>query len=740
MKTPLWKSTLGFLLIALIFSVLSCGCAGDDDDESDDSPSQDDDDNDSTDDDDSSDDDTGDDDDDASDDDDDDDDSVDYSKEPLAVMECDLRCADIDEDVQFSGSNSKDPNNSSLTYLIDFGDGQSASTHTATHAYDTPGTYRAVLTVTNELGLSDRSHCDISVGDFPTGTGSMDVVDFQPNFYDHDIREQGNPPDDGGAFFAFFNSPIDAQIDTILINGLPGDPYSGNVEWCEVVDPELSVGELGILRCHSYSDEFNAGEPISIELKDDGTTVWNIDTTLSAPILTLSYITGNVAGDEILVHARNDGDAPYTVTGLSIDGLDVSDFITIDNPDLNPGETAIIHVLQCDGYETGTWMVFTVTGANAKGIVNSSRPIRLFDPVFPHGGGGWNSDDFIENPAALSTYLSRGINAFMFSSFNEHDPETVFGLAETNGFYIWAHTDDPDQSVLDMLAIYGDHSALLGNATSGEPDIGGALPIEELDEVIYNRTVWGNKPLWIYNACMMQFPSFAAIPDIAGMDHYCVKRPKCNSLMFPPFNWDYVERAGQYQHAIKKNAEPRPTWSWTQGPNTGWDGFWASSDEIRSQWYQVLSRGAKGMLWFQYKTSYESAAPAGSLQEVQTLEEELFQMEEYLLEGDVATFETVVFSESENLDITVTVSPGAMVVFVTNLLYDFHFLMPYSWYEQYDIAIDFAPPNGFEPMEFRLLDGDQYDELEWEKTGENQWRFHLPELKSSAAVLVLPEP
>jgi len=565
-------------------------------------------------------------------------------------------------------------------------------------------------------------------------------VDFQPNFYDPEIREQSDPPDHGGAFFAFFNAPTNAVIDTILINGEPGDPFLGDVQWCEVVNPELNAGDLGILRCHSYSDAFDTGDPISIELKDGATTVWQIQSTLPTPALTLSYITGAVQEDEILVHVRNDTNAPYTVTGLFIDGLDVTDFITIDNPELEPGEVAIVHVLRCDGFDYGKWMVFTVNGASSKGTVSASRPIRLFTPVFPHGGGGWNSDDFIEEPAKLATYLSRGINAFMFSSFTQHDPDTVFELAETNGFYIWVHTGSPGQDVLDMLDDYGDHPALLGNATSGEPDIGGALPIDNLEEVIYNRSVWGAKPLWIYVACMMQFPAFAAIPDIAGMDHYCVKRPKCNLLMYPPFNWDYVERAAQYAHAMKRNAEPRPTWDWTQGQNTGWDGFWESADEIRSQWYLVLSRGAKGMHWFQYKPQYESEAPAESNDEIQVVEEELFQIEQHLLEGDVAALGTVVFCETEDLDVSATVSADAMVVFVTNLLYDIHLLGAYQWHERTDLWIDVVPPEGFEPMEFRLLDGDQFDVLEWEKVGENLWRFHLPELKVSAAVLLVPEP
>ena len=718
---------LTIFILSLVVAFTGCGCdddsgLGDDDStQVDDDDDNDDDDNDTT-------------------SDDDDDDTVDYANEPLAVLECDLVCAAVGGDIFLSGENSHDPNGSLLTYNIDFGDGQSIVSQTGSHAYDAPGAYRAILTVTNELGLSDKSHCDISIGDFPTGVGTINQVDFQPNFYDPEIREQSDPPDHGGAFFAFFNAPTNAVIDTILINGEPGDPFLGDVQWCEVVNPELNAGDLGILRCHSYSDAFDTGDPISIELKDGATTVWQIQSTLPTPALTLSYITGAVQEDEILVHVRNDTNAPYTVTGLFIDGLDVTDFITIDNPELEPGEVAIVHVLRCDGFDYGKWMVFTVNGASSKGTVSASRPIRLFTPVFPHGGGGWNSDDFIEEPAKLATYLSRGINAFMFSSFTQHDPDTVFELAETNGFYIWVHTGSPGQDVLDMLDDYGDHPALLGNATSGEPDIGGALPIDNLEEVIYNRSVWGAKPLWIYVACMMQFPAFAAIPDIAGMDHYCVKRPKCNLLMYPPFNWDYVERAAQYAHAMKRNAEPRPTWDWTQGQNTGWDGFWESADEIRSQWYLVLSRGAKGMHWFQYKPQYESEAPAESNDEIQVVEEELFQIEQHLLEGDVAALGTVVFCETEDLDVSATVSADAMVVFVTNLLYDIHLLGAYQWHERTDLWIDVVPPEGFEPMEFRLLDGDQFDVLEWEKVGENLWRFHLPELKVSAAVLLVPEP
>ena len=67
--------------------------------------------------------------------------------------------------VDFSARGSFDPDNSSLTYFWDFGDGTSTATSAldVSHAYGLEGFFVAVLTVTDSQGLFDVSSVEIRV-------------------------------------------------------------------------------------------------------------------------------------------------------------------------------------------------------------------------------------------------------------------------------------------------------------------------------------------------------------------------------------------------------------------------------------------------------------------------------------------------------------------------------------------------------------------------------------------------
>ncbi|TLZ66760.1 MAG: PKD domain-containing protein [Methanobacteriota archaeon] len=97
------------------------------------------------------------------------------------------RTADQGAAVGFDASASTD-NLGIASHAWDFGDGMAGSGITATHAYSTPGTYTATLTVTDRSGNADAASVTITVRDTvaPTARGSGDRVadEGQPLFFD----------------------------------------------------------------------------------------------------------------------------------------------------------------------------------------------------------------------------------------------------------------------------------------------------------------------------------------------------------------------------------------------------------------------------------------------------------------------------------------------------------------------------------------------------------------------------
>ncbi|HUT39717.1 MAG TPA: PKD domain-containing protein [Gammaproteobacteria bacterium] len=82
---------------------------------------------------------------------------------PLAMASADVTSGRVALTVNFSSSGSSDPDGSIAAYSWDFGDSSPlASEANPTHVYTVPGTYIAMLTVTDDQGLTASAQVDIS--------------------------------------------------------------------------------------------------------------------------------------------------------------------------------------------------------------------------------------------------------------------------------------------------------------------------------------------------------------------------------------------------------------------------------------------------------------------------------------------------------------------------------------------------------------------------------------------------
>ncbi|MCK9425778.1 MAG: glycosyl hydrolase [Ignavibacteriaceae bacterium] len=82
---------------------------------------------------------------------------------PVALLIADKTRGKMPLKISFTGSKSFDRNGSPLTYLWNFGDGNSASTADTVHVFTEPGIYKVIVTVTNQLLLSTKDSVLITV-------------------------------------------------------------------------------------------------------------------------------------------------------------------------------------------------------------------------------------------------------------------------------------------------------------------------------------------------------------------------------------------------------------------------------------------------------------------------------------------------------------------------------------------------------------------------------------------------
>ncbi len=85
-------------------------------------------------------------------------------------------CVDMEQ--TFDASGSSDPDNDSLTYRWDFGDGSHETSRTAKHVYSSPGTYRVTLTVDDNTGTDCSS--DIAVSFITVNAKPVAVIKIRP--------------------------------------------------------------------------------------------------------------------------------------------------------------------------------------------------------------------------------------------------------------------------------------------------------------------------------------------------------------------------------------------------------------------------------------------------------------------------------------------------------------------------------------------------------------------------------
>ena len=97
---------------------------------------------------------------------------------PVASFTCNPSSGQCPLTVSFDASASSDPDGSIVSYEWSFGDGGSDTGVTASHTYQTAGTYTTMLKVTDNEGATDSTSLTIQVNE-PPCSQCIEIVEWQ---------------------------------------------------------------------------------------------------------------------------------------------------------------------------------------------------------------------------------------------------------------------------------------------------------------------------------------------------------------------------------------------------------------------------------------------------------------------------------------------------------------------------------------------------------------------------------
>jgi PKD repeat protein/glucose/arabinose dehydrogenase len=231
---------------------------------------------------------------------------------PVAVAEQDVQYGPGPLTVQFTGSNSSDPENGQLTYLWDFGDGHTSTDPDPQHSFTAaPGvvtTYNVTLTVTDDQGQSASAELIVSLNNTPPQVQiiSFNDGDFYPLGVDTTYTLEAEVTDlehgPGQLTYAWRTTlyhnthnhpePIDpAVITTTSISGVGcghAETYHYKVSLTVTDAGGLSTTQVHSLwpRCHAiaptaviHADQSFGAGPFSVSF--DGTSSYDPGTIVS---------------------------------------------------------------------------------------------------------------------------------------------------------------------------------------------------------------------------------------------------------------------------------------------------------------------------------------------------------------------------------------------------------------------------------------------------------------------------
>jgi len=491
----------------------------------------------------------------------------------------------------------------------------------------------------------------------------IEYVHFRPARWEteHVQEFESEHPNRGGLVYVYYTNISDAPLDLRYwrLNGNDESYWRLNhfVAWDRAWHGTLAPGRLGVLEINGITPGFAEGEPFDFSYID-GTwrPVAAFKGILGEDPVQIACIRVLPGLDTIEVHIRYAGETPIAFESLEV----------VDKPPAavewttqrleGPGHT-IARARFDAPFETAALFVVRATvktGEDSRAVYAHRRAFEDFFPI-----GTWTN-----SPETFDALHRLHIDT-MVAGGNKEAPFFA-EAAPKYGFRAMVHTGVPVN--VDTVREFSGHPSVVCWMLQDEPDW--SIPpniMEFVDRTLrqYDRT----KPTFITLCRNIKFFEYAPIPDIACQDHYSVTAP--SSSKWPRLYGTRLEETAYYTRDLKRVAEPKPIWIWTQGIAD-----WTqrpkrtvpTPEELAAQLVLNLGRGAKGILWFNHDREIAERFP-DAVEAMQGWGRVLRMAREDFLASEPVALD---IEAPEKTDVAPLVTWDALILCVTNLDYEIH--------------------------------------------------------------------
>ena len=429
-----------------------------------------------------------------------------------------------------------------------------------------------------------------------TEKAAIEYVHYRPAHWNTEqVTEYENEfPNEGGLIYVYFRNkqasePLDLRY--WRANGRDESYWVLNhfISWHRLYQNNIAPGELGVLEINATSKDFAEGEPFRFSLVDRSwRPALHYDGKLTVDPVQVSFIRVLPGMQAVEVHVRYLGNERLLFQDLMIDGHAVEHVDWRADRLQGPGQT-IARVQLAEPLKPSELLIVQIGVREGFKQRTIFAHRRAFADIFPIGL--WNSD-----PENWERFHQLNFDTMVGPGRGDHPFYTE--AVEKYGFRSMVHTGMPAN--IDMIRDLADNPAVVCWMIRDEPDW--SIPANIMlyaDEEVRQRN--DTKPTFITLCRNIKFFEYAPIPDIACQDHYSVTAP--SSSKWPAPYGTRLEETAYYTEDLKRAAEPKPVWVWTQGIAN-----WGerpkrpvpTPEEAAAQLILNLGRGAKGILWFNW--------------------------------------------------------------------------------------------------------------------------------------------